>query len=224
ASFHVHLSIVSGAAQEAAVELAGEARLGAAGGKREAHPGVPDQRGRQRGADAIVADEPLLDVRRPFGVTDPLEPVGAEQPGIPGAQEGKAEPEASAGLTTAAQVPDGEALARVVDRYGAGDPAGPDGRVGVGKREVVDVGAELPLEHAPLAAAEEVRLFEAEEASDAGTLPPGRAAIDVARTALLDPEGDVPVDAVFGRLAGRRRPRLDRKSTPLNSRHVKTSH
>ena len=67
---------------------------------------------------------------------------------------------------------------------------------------------ELPLEPAPLALAEEVRLLQPEEAADAGALPQRRAEVDVAGAPLLDPEDDVDVDAVLGRLDVGRRHRL----------------
>ena len=133
-----------------------------------------------------------------LAVLDPLQPVAHEEPGVARAEERKADLQRPAGLPPAAKVAHDEALPRVEERDRARHPALLDGRVGVREREIVDVGAELPLELAPLAPAEQVRLFEPEEAADAGALPQRRAEVDVAGALLLDPEHHIDVHAVLG--------------------------
>ena len=123
-------------------------------------------------------------------------------------RNGKPKLHRAAGALLLAEVADGVAGPRVEQRHRSGDAALADGGVGVAQREIVDVGAELPLQPPPLAPAEEVRLLEPEESADPRALPQRRAEVDVAGAALLDPEYDVHVDAVGRRLDVRRGERL----------------
>ncbi len=86
------------------------------------------------------------------------------------------------------EVADGVPGARVEERDGARDATLPNGRIGVAQREIVDVRPELPLELAPLAPAEQVRLLEPQETADAGSLAERGTEVDVAGAAFLDPE------------------------------------
>src|SRR4029079_8995652 len=98
----------------------------------------------------------LLDILGSLGVADALEPVGAEEPGVARSEEREAELDAPADLPALAEILDGVALPGVIDGHGAREEALLDGWVAVAQREIVDIGAELPLQPASLPAAEEV--------------------------------------------------------------------
>ena len=76
--------------------------------------------------------------------------------------------------------------------------------IAVREAEVVDVLAELPVQRALLAHAEQVRLIEADEAADARALPHRRAEVHVPGALLLHVEDDVDVALVVRRLRVRR--------------------
>src|SRR6185503_698171 len=73
--------------------------------------------------------------------------------------------------------------------------------------EVVHVTSELPLERAALAATEQVRLVESDEAADAQALTDGRPEVHVTRALLFDVEDDVHVALLVRRALIRRRNR-----------------
>src|SRR5882724_13230819 len=196
APLHVHFPVVARPAEEPAVELRADVGEGAAHREREADAGVPQDAGLDGRAAAGAAAEAGPEVHRALGVPDPLIGIGREEPGVAGAQERKAKLDTAAGLLPPPEVADGVARAGIEERDGARDAALADGRIGVAQREVVDVLAELPLELAALAPAEQVRLLQSKEPTDSGALPQRSAEVDVARPALLDPEGDVDVDPV----------------------------
>jgi hypothetical protein len=81
----------------------------------------------------------------------------------------------------------------VIRAHGSRDTTLLDGRVRVRQVEVIDVAAELPLQRALLAEAEEVRLLESDEAADTSPLPDRRSEIHAPGPFLLHAKDDVDV-------------------------------
>ncbi len=199
--------VVPGPAEHAAALRNPQLVHGAA--RREGHvdTGIARHGGAYRGAQAVVA---AVD-RRQGGVPGEalhVHRVRQEQSRVAVPERGDAELHARAPGFERAETGDLVAHAIIVHVQSARDAGLAQRRVGVGHDELVDVLAELPLETAPLALAEEVGLFEADEPADARALPQGGPEVDVAAVLLGHPEDDVHVPLIVGRTGFRERERL----------------
>src|SRR5439155_22794690 len=109
----------------------------------------------------------------------------------------EAELDLPAGPDDSTQIGDVVARAAVIGGNAAGDSGLPDVGVAVGEVEVVDEASELPLKLSALAAPKQVRLIQADETAESGTLPHRCAEVDITRSLffVVDDDVDVPLVA-----------------------------
>src|SRR5262249_51500789 len=127
------------------------------------------------------------------------------EPGELRARKREADLDLAAARRRLADVANDEPRLLVIRRHRSRDVRLLDPGIRIGEAEILDVLAELPLERAALALAEQVRLIEADEAADARSLAHGRAEVHVARALLLHVEDQVDVALLVGRVVVRRR-------------------
>src|SRR5687768_15976342 len=153
--------------------------------EREPDPGVvievhAESRARARHHVAVdLADQAFT------AIVHSLRAVRCEEPREARAEQREADLQLAADPRLAADVADVVARLRVISRDRPRELRLLDEGITVREAEVVDVLAELPIQRPLLAHAEQVRLIESDEASDAGALPHRRAEVHVPRALLL---------------------------------------
>src|ERR1051326_3158845 len=159
---------IPGALEDTAVLRQFEDLQGAAGGERQADPGVALDGRPDGGQHAVLALETRDQAGRVVGAG--LEGIRREQPGITGPEDRDSQLDGSASRRDLAEIRHRVPKATVVQGQGSGEQSSADRGIGIRDLEVVDVLSKLPLEGNPLAPAEEIRVLQPDEPAEAGPL------------------------------------------------------
>src|SRR5205814_424732 len=168
-------------AQRSAIELGVERLEAAIGGKWKTRPRIVLRGKSERRTETILARLRDRAQESIAGIIDLLSTVRHEKSGVDRLWNREAKLKLASGSDDSPEVGNGIARAGVIGGKAARNARLADVRIAIGRIEVAQVAAELPLHLRPLAASEKIRLIETDKPAETRPLTHGRAEVDVAR-------------------------------------------